>query len=517
MGGMFTMKKFLSVILILILIFSVSLTAFAEGIASQKEEVVYGILDSNGSVKNIYVVNIFEDNDIVDYGNYKKVRNMTTSEKINQNGDKISINTSADRLYYEGTVEKRELPWNIGIEYRLDGKKMYGEELAGKNGALEIKISVDKNPEVNSTFFDNYTLQIALSLDTKLAKNIESKNAVVAEAGGKKQLTYTILPGQGADISVTADVRDFEAEAITINGIRMNLDMVIDDEEFSNQISRLTNAIKELDDGAGEMLKGVSDLSSGMNKYVEGLKAFKNGMSELGLGVDKLDQGAKGISMGLSELSKRKDLLLQGALGIQSSTFDEVNSRLSAMNLGFPPLTPGNYEGILRDIPELAPIKAQLDGIVQFTNGLKNYMDGVAELSLGASDLAKGTLELNSSISEIPKLANDLYNGGAELNSAMEKLKKGLAEYKQGTNQLRNRTSNIDAEIGDTIDGIMDSILGDGDEIISFISDKNTNVSSVQFVMKTDEIKMPEVDTVQKQPKKLSFWEKLLDLFKLQK
>ena len=30
---------------------------------------------------------------------------------------------------------------------------------------------------------------------------------------------------------------------------------------------------------------------------------------------------------------------------------------------------------------------------------------------------------------------------------------------------------------------------GGGDEVVSFVSDKNTNVSSVQFVMKTDEIK----------------------------
>ena len=90
------------------------------------------------------------------------------------------------------------------------------------------------------------------------------------------------MPGQGADILVTADVRDFEAEAITINGIRMNLDMVIDDEQFSEQISQLTNAIKELDSGAGELLKGVKDFSNGMNNYIEGLKAFKDGLSELG-------------------------------------------------------------------------------------------------------------------------------------------------------------------------------------------------------------------------------------------
>lgn len=511
------MKKILSAVLIIILIFTVSLTTFAEEIASQKDEVVYGILNLDGSVKNIYVVNIFEDNKIIDYGEYKEVRNMTTSEKIDQKGDKININTSANRLYYEGVSEKQELPWDIKIKYILDNKEMPGNEIAGKNGALEIKISVEKNPKTNSMFFDNYALQIAVSLDTKLAQNIKSDNATVAEVGSKKQLTYTILPGQGADISVTADVKDFEAEAITINGIRMNLDMVIDDGEFSAQISRLVNAIKQLDSGAGELLNGVNELSVGMNGYTEGLKAFRDGLSELGSGVEKLNQGANIINMGLSGLSAEKDSLLGGALEIQKSTFDEVNNRLFAMNLGLPPLTPENYENILKDIPELTPVKAQLDGIVQFTDGLKDYTDSIVKLSLGASDLAKGTSELNSSVSEIPKLANDLYNGGVELNSGIKKLKEGFVVYKQGTNQLRKSTSNIDAEISDTIDEIVGSILGNEDEVVSFVSDKNTNVSSVQFVMKTDEIKLPRVDTVQKELQKLSFWEKLLKLLKLRK
>jgi putative membrane protein len=121
------MKKILSVILILTLTSTAFLTVSADEIASQKDEVVYGILNLDGRAKDIYVVNIFEDNNIVDYGDYKKVRNMTTSEEIVQKGDRISISTSANRLYYEGVIEKQELPWDIGIEYRLDGKKMSGD------------------------------------------------------------------------------------------------------------------------------------------------------------------------------------------------------------------------------------------------------------------------------------------------------------------------------------------------------------------------------------------------------
>ena len=67
------MKKIFSVFLILILMLSHSLTAYAKSPPSLKEEVIYGILTPSGDVENIYAVNIFSDTNITDYGDYIKV------------------------------------------------------------------------------------------------------------------------------------------------------------------------------------------------------------------------------------------------------------------------------------------------------------------------------------------------------------------------------------------------------------------------------------------------------------
>jgi hypothetical protein len=72
------MKKILSVILTLTLLLALSVTAYAQTTPTQKEEVVYGILTSSGDVENIYVVNIFSDKNITDYGDYTAVENLTT-------------------------------------------------------------------------------------------------------------------------------------------------------------------------------------------------------------------------------------------------------------------------------------------------------------------------------------------------------------------------------------------------------------------------------------------------------
>jgi X-X-X-Leu-X-X-Gly heptad repeat protein len=512
------MKKVLSLIIAVTLVFSTAISATAADISIPKEEVVYGILNLDGSVNNLYVVNIFPGGVITDYGNYSDVRNMTTSEKINQSGDQITVQTSADKLYYQGTLATKELPWDIAISYFLDGEDISETELAGKSGKVKITISVKQNMEINSNFYDNYALQISLSLDNKLCSNIIADNATVAEAGSNKQLAYTVLPGNGIDITVTADVRDFEMDAITINGIRLSLGIDVDTTEFTDQITQLADAIKGLDDGAAEILEGMNQLSNGMQEYMDGMKAFSDGLGELSIGADKLSTGATELKNGMSELAKQNDSLINGAVAIQQATFDTVNAQLGGMGMGLPVLTPENYSEVLSPIPNLSEVKLQLDGVVQFTQGLKGYMYGVDQLSKGASDLSMGTAEFAASSSVIAASANQLYSAGVEINEGIKKLRDGLAAYKDGTKELKDGTSDMGSKINDQVDEMLGSISGHGEEVISFVSDKNTNISAVQFVLKTDSIKIPEIPIVDTpQPVKLNFWQKLLKLFGLYK
>jgi X-X-X-Leu-X-X-Gly heptad repeat protein len=512
------MKKIISFVLAFVLLLASTIPASAADTPSAKEEVVYGLLGLDGSVNKLYVVNIFNGGEITDYGNYSDIRNMTTSENISKTGDKITLNTNADKFYYQGTLENKELPWDISIKYHLDDKEISGKDLAGKSGRLKIIVSVKQNNKINSTFFDNYALQIALSLDNKLCSGIKTENATVAEAGSKKQLSYTVLPGNSMDITVTADVRDFQMEAITINGIRLSLGINVDRNEFTGQISQLSDAIKGLDNGAGELSTGLNQLSVGMQKYIDGMKAFKDGIGQLSNGADKLNTGASALKNGLSELTKQNESLVNGALAIQQATFDSVNAKLTEMGLTPPVLTPENYSSILKNIPELAAVKQQLDGAIQFTQGLKGYTDGVAQLNDGASDLAKGAEEFKSSSSVIAASANELYNAGAEINTAIRKLRDGLATYRNGTEELRNGTSDMDSQIDNRIDEMLGSISGKGGKVISFVSDKNTNVSAVQFVLKTNAINTPKAQSATPtKPVKLSFWQKLLKLFGLNK
>ena len=60
------------------------------------------------------------------------------------------------------------------------------------------------------------------------------------------------------------------------------------------------------------------------------------------------------------------------------------------------------------------------------------------------------------------------------------------------------------------------AITGDDEETVSFVSEQNNNVKSVQFVIKTAAVEKAEsaADTVTEEAP-LTFWQKLLRLFGL--
>ena len=214
-----------------------ALPAFAEGEAAantaSKEEVIYGKLAPDGTVQSIYAVNHFEataGDTITDYGTYTAVRNMTTTDPLTQGDGTVSLTPSADgSVYYEGTMDpSTPLPWLIQVHYILDGTEVEPEDLAGRSGALILRIDVNPNPDCNGDWFNQYALQTTVTLDTAHADNIRADGGTIASVGSEKQIVFTLLPGQTSEVEVAADVTDFTMPAITFNGVQLQLKLDID-------------------------------------------------------------------------------------------------------------------------------------------------------------------------------------------------------------------------------------------------------------------------------------------------
>lgn len=460
-----------------------------------KEEVIYGNLAADGSVEEVNAVNIFdlsEKTKVVDYGSYSSVRNMNTVDKIKKKDDKVTVTADKGRLYYEGSMKTSELPWDVSITYYINGARVDADKLAGKSGALRIHTEIKKNANCDVSFYDGFALQATYSFDAVKCLNFKTDGATEANVGGQKQFTYTIFPGKGADLELTVDVTDFEMDAIQINGVRMDMDLDVDSSSFDGKISQITDAVANVDDGACSLSDGASALHE-----ATGMLADKT--DDLVAGSSQLSSGAADLSGGLSDLSGKGSDLNAGAEEtygkLCQSAASQINSMLTAAGMSSISLTPSTYAKTLTALSaqlsangqseaasQIQQVKASLDQYGEFYSGLKSYTEGVDNAVSGAASLQK-------KLETIQKGASSLKMGVQQLDQAAGKLATGAVQLKSGTSQFRQKTSSLDTQISDVVDEMVSSVTGKDVAVKSFVSSKNTEINSVQFVLKTETIK----------------------------
>lgn len=392
---------------------STGITAFAAD-GGKKEEVVYANLDEAGDVTGVYVVNSVQGSDITDYGNYTSVKNLTTEDAVNVDGDKITIHTDADKVYYQGDLDTKEIPWNIAITYKLDGKEYPAEEIAGKSGSLEIDINITQNKACDESFWKGYALQATMTLDATRCKNIVADQATVANVGANKQLSYIILPGKGADLTVKADVIDFEMDAISINGVKLNMDMDVDDSELTDQVKEIQDAITELNDGAKSLDDGADSLDDGAADLKDGAEQLKEGMDVFGTGTASLKTGADSLSTGAASIKDGAGALAGGATDA--------------------------YDG---------SVKVN-DGAKQVDGGMTSLNKGINDVQTALTQLNKQSKNLTSGSTEVKKAIAQIQKGleGASINAEeLQKLTTSSTQIKGGIDSLVNGLNSLDQAI----------------------------------------------------------------------
>ncbi len=671
-----SMTKITAAALAVLLVGSLTVPAFAETPSSEKEEVIYIMTDASGKVTDMEAVNIFAGGDITDYGEYSSVKLLNTTDQIALNGNTVTLSSSADKVYYQGTMKSTVIPWNISIRYYLDGKEYPAGEIAGKSGALEIHFSVSKNESCKGSFYEDYALQASFTLDTALCKNIVSSGATVANVGSDKQLTYTILPGRGIDTVIRADVTDFAMDAVAINGVRLHMDFAVDDTELMDKVEEIVSAIGRIDNGAAEVRDGTG-------KLYDATGMLNGKVGELHSGVGALAGGAGDLSSGLADITVKNGQLTGAAYtayeGLCTAAAAALNSQLAANGMEPVTLTPSNYAAVLLQLLKkmdadtvysqayqaalqqvTAQVEAQADALYRgyvesqadaiylayvssqadtlyaqvaaqavyeqlLQNGytdaqanaylqspegqvavaqtvanmtgeekaqilnaavarltdeqkeqilqgavaslteeqktlireayiqqmmasdevtaqinaavatvsaaakqvseLKGQLDnygvfyqGLLDYTGAVSSAAAGAKELKLNMDTLYSNTGTLRLSVGELQDAVGKLYDGTKELAGGTAEFVDETADMDTQIREEIRSMTSSITGGDGETVSFVSDENTSVHSVQFVIKTAAIEKAETagdDAAAKAP--LTFWQKLLRLFGLYK
>lgn len=441
------LNKTISAGLAVMMIISSGVTAFASD-STSKEEVIYVMTDASGSTESVYAVNIYKGGNITDYGEYSSVRLMNTSDSVSYNDDKITLSSSEDKVYLQGDMIETELPWNIEITYKLDGESISAQELAGKSGALEIGFKVTKNKKCISGFYENYALQASFTLDTKLCENITAENATIANVGSKKQISYTILPDRGIDAVITADIHDFEMDSVSINGIKLHMNIDVDTSEASEKIGELTDGIKRLDDGTGKLLDGVGELNSSAAELPDGTKELLNGANSIQSGAKTIFDGTKSLFDGALDLSSGTDKLKSGS-GTLSSGTQHLLEGAESLNIGIDKLQDGT-EKIQSGLDMLYAQSGTL------TNGSDEVMSALNTIQTSLSQVSADTEQIKQLVTSSGQISDGivkLKEGAQTLESSV-----GYAQYKEAMNKNGLDIDTIFAGNAQTIEMLTEQI-----------------------------------------------------------
>lgn len=498
--------------------------AAGDGEPSEKEEVIYVTLDASGELVSAYAVNSFPGGEITDYGDYDSVRVLNTGDEIEYEDGVVNITTDAKRIYYQGELKKVELPWDISLSYKLDGKAVTAEEIAGKSGEVEIRFTVTQNEECAGTFYDDYALQASFTLPGDVFGDISAPDATVAAVGADRQLTYTLLPGEGIDTLITATAENFSLPAVSINGIHLNLNVDVNSDGIKDQVGQLVDAASRLNSGASALYSGSQELQTGASGLLDGSESLQSGIAELDAGVAELQDGLIVMRDGLNELYASSGDLTSGA-GQVYSGLAQVEAALDALSVDtsqiellvtsaqaladgaqnaydgavalrnalstsaldsalaangstytLSGLTQANLEAI-NELSQYASLfesvnmgqayndlVALLNGNASMLNGVSLYITAVGTeadaLVSGLGELSAGCSEFNSAVIELSSTVSGLLSQLVQLQTAIAQLTDGSAELAYGVDAYTAGVAQLVDGFGSVMSGV--SALAEG-------------------------------------------------------
>lgn len=341
---------------------------------------------------------------------------ITVNEKITDANGNETLNK---------TESSENAPVTMKVTYKLDGKEIKPEDLAGKSGKVTIRFDYTNNQKKTVTINGKkqtvavpFTMITGMMLPTDVFSNVEVTNGKLTKVGDNIVAVGMTMPGlkdtmnlkfndKSLDLDIpeyfelTADVKDFSLD-MTMSVATSNLlsDMNADDITLDD----LKKTVASLDDAATQLADGTVTLQDGTQQLSDAIPALTDG-------VDQLNTGASSLKDGIYAYADGAASAYEGSVSLNDN------------------------------------MKTYADGIGTLYNTLKdnNLDSSVASAADGASELAAGAVTLDAGIDSALAGAGQLVTGADALSGGLTKLEAGSDQLAAGTNKLKT-----DLEAGKT-------------------------------------------------------------------
>ncbi len=340
----------------------------------KKDETVYVLAGADGQTNKVIVSDCLRNaagsNKLTEKSDMHRVENVKGDESYTEDGDIRTWNANGNDIYYRGTYDG-QLPLDLKITYKLDGKVISPAELAGKSGKVTIRFDYTNNVyeevEINGKKEKIYVPFAAITgmmLDNEKFRNIEITNGKSINDGDRTLIVGTAFPGLTESLGVssdkieipefveiTADVKDFEmVNTVTAatNEMFNKIDFDLGDKEstITDDINKLSDAMNKLVDGSGKLYDGLSQLLEKSSALTDGVSQLKDGAKKLSDGASQLYTGSEKLSSGLDQITENNAALTLGSKQVFQSLLDIANEQLAASGLKYT-LTIDNYADTL--------------------------------------------------------------------------------------------------------------------------------------------------------------------------
>lgn len=306
-----------------------------------KEESVYVKADASGKISETTVTEWLKNpakGNVEDTSELNDIKNIKGDEQFAQrSGGELNWQSEGDDIYYQGTTNK-ELPVDVKVSYKLDGKEIAPEDLEGKDGKVEIRFdyenkskeTVEVNGE-NVEMYTPFTMVTAMMLPIDEYKNVTIDNGKIVSDADKDIVVGVAFPGleENLDLeeldvdipdslTITADVKDVSVgPTITLASAEIMSELGLDDvdsfDDLEDSINQLEDAADQLVDGSQAASDGASQLADGSKTLADGVNTLNDKSGDLTNGVKTLADGVGAYTGGVAELYEGSTALTAGA------------------------------------------------------------------------------------------------------------------------------------------------------------------------------------------------------------
>lgn len=396
-----------------------------------KDETVYVIGDADGNtdqvIDSVWLKNGDGKDELSDKTNLTDIENTKGDEEYTENADgTITWDAHGNDIYYRGNSDASNLPIEVNVSYKLDGKEVSAADLEGASGHLEVTFSYEnhlsKTVDINGekTEINKPCAVVSgLLLENEDASDIQVTNGKVVNDGDRSVVVGLALPGMldNLDLSdleeeqqdkvdelipeeviVEAEVTDFSLLG-TISLASYDLDLDIDLDKYDDEIDDLKDSADELQDGADELQDGADELSDYMQQLTDGAKeladgtgSLSDGASQLSSGTDELKSGTESLVSGTDSLSSGTSQLATG-LSTLASSAAALPDGTSQLLAGAQKLEAALKSGDSSSVDKYGVYEAVTaigSGAKQLESVLQQIMSGAEAINTGAQSIAAG-------------------------------------------------------------------------------------------------------------------------------